>query len=340
MEESEKTKNKFIKIKSELKCLDGTFRELPIMIGEDGAPLAVAFFDIDKTLAELKDIHGKAITTLLEEILGGDIKDVKDIEGIENIYFDGFKLGNSFREFDRMNGIFKLKNYDWINPNIYIKERLNFKMKEIDTEGTEEHTTAKMYLDKYVEIAGRVATDVFKNNPKEFELSKIKPVFALAKFYKALGIPMFGMTANGKKFVDIIAKYLDLSEIFIDIATDEDMVGGGKEVVIPKLIKKLEEKGIKVSKEKLVIVGDSLFGDIGSGLRYQDKGSEILIKGILVLKNMSELKEIRDQISYNNKLEEIIKNTNTEAFIIENVKLDSNGNPLLFSNKNNFLIKL
>lgn len=336
----EKNKNTFIKIKSELESLDGTFKDIPVMITEDGTPMAVAFFDIDKTLAELKSIHGKAIKILLEEITGENINDKKEIEAAENIYFAGFRLGNSFREFDRINGIFKQKQYGWVDPNIYIKERLNLKMKEIDSEGTEEHETAIKYLDRYVEIASSIADDIFKNNPEEFKSSKIKPVFALAKFYQALGIPMFGMTANGKKFVDTVAKYLNLPEIFIGIATDEDMIGGGKEIIIPKLIKKLENKGIKVSKEKLVIVGDSLFGDIGSGFRYKEGGEEIFIKGILVLKDNEEFKNIKEQIKENEGLKKIVKNTEVEAFIVDNVKMDRNGIPQIFSDKNKFLIKL
>ena len=60
----------------------------------------MAFFDIDKTLAELKNIHGKAIKTLFKIFFD------KDFEGIEEVYFRGFRLGNSFREFDRMRGIY------------------------------------------------------------------------------------------------------------------------------------------------------------------------------------------------------------------------------------------
>ena len=87
-------------------------------------------------------------------------------------------------------------------------------------------------------------------------------------------------------------------------------------------------------------MGDSLSGDIGSGYRYKDGGIEILIKGILVLKDMEEFKKIKSQISSNHELEKIIKNTDTEAFIIDNVIIDNNGIPLLFFDKNNFLIKL
>lgn len=332
--EEEKNKNTLIKIKSLLEDLDGNHKDIFISITEDQTPRAVAFFDIDKTLAELKNIHGKAVRVLFKEVFN------KEFEGIEDVYFKGFRLGNSFREFDRMNGIYSDGHSEWIDSEIYIKERLNYKRKEIDSDGTEDHKIAKMYLDRYVEIASDIADDVFKNNKKEFELSKIMPVVALARYYKTLGIPMFGMTANGRKFVQTIAKYLGLADLFIDIATDEDMVGGGKEIIIPKLISKLENMGIKVSKEKIVIVGDSLFGDIGSGYRYKETGVEISIKGILVLKDMDELIKIKNQISTNSELRKIVEGTDTEAFIVDKVKTDENGIPILSLEKNNFLIKI
>lgn len=334
MEDTFINKNTTINVLSALKGIDGTYKEISITITSDGTPMAVAFFDIDKTLAELKIIHSNAIKALFKETFD------KEFEGIEDVYFKGFRLGNSFREFDRMNCIYNLGHNEWIDENLYIKERLNYKKKEIDSEGTEEHKIAKMYLDRYVEIASEIADNLFKENPEEFEMAKIKPVFALAKLYKNIGIPMFGMTANGRRFVETISKYLGLSDFFIDIATDEDMVGGGKEIIIPKLIKNLEDRGIKVSKEKLVIVGDSLFGDIGSGYRYKDKGNDISIKGILVLKDMNELNEVKARISNNNELNKIIKNTDTEAFVVDNVKKDANGAPLILGDKKNFLIKL
>jgi len=324
----------FIKVLSELPSIDGSYEEISVTITEDGTPAAVAFFDIDKTLAELKNIHGKAIKTLFQELFD------KDFPDIEEVYFKGFRLGNSFREFDRMNGIYNLGFREWIDPEMYVRERLNYNKKEIDSEGNNIHNSAKMYLDRYVIIASRIADELYNNTPEEFETSKIKPVFALAKFYKSMGIPMFGMTANGKDFVQTLSKYLGLSELFISIATDEDMIGGGKEIIIPKLIKKLEDKGIKVSKEKLVIVGDSLSGDIGSGYRYRDEGKDIFIKGILVLKDNEELEEMKKQIERNSELRRIIKNTDTEAFIVDNVKLDRNGNPIINGDKKNFLIKL
>ena len=57
-------------------------------------------------------------------------------------------------------------------------------------------------------------------------------------------------------------------------------------------------------------------------------------------KDNKELETIRKQIRENTELRKIIKNTDTEAFIVDNVKVDNKGVPLLYTNKNNFLIKL
>ena len=81
-------------------------------------------------------------------------------------------------------------------------------------------------------------------------------------------------------------------------------------------------------------------GDIGSGYRYRDGEKEVFIKGILVLKDNKELEEIKKQIERNSEMKKIIKNTDTEAFVVDNVGLDSKGVPLILGDKKNFLIKL
>jgi phosphoglycolate phosphatase-like HAD superfamily hydrolase len=84
---------------------------------------------------------------------------------------------------------------------------------------------------------------------------------------------MFGFTANAKVFVDKLAKYLKLSDIFLDIATDETMAGGGKELAIHHLISKLESKGITIPINHFIFVGDSIRGDIGTSLTAREKKS-------------------------------------------------------------------
>ena len=182
---------------------------------------------------------------------------------------------------------------------------------------------------------------MFKEHADEFENSKIQPIFHLTKLYHALGIPMFGMTANGKELVKVIAKYLNLSDIFVDIATDETMVGGGKEIAIPKLLEILERKGVPVPKDRLVIVGDSLRGDIGSGDKFKNMQDGIQVKGILVLENKEALKETLSQINSNPELKKIVEGIDTEAFVVEDVPLDRDGSPLFFSRyRKDFLTKL
>jgi hypothetical protein len=64
------------------------------------------------------------------------------------------------------------------------------------------------------------------------------------------------------------------------------------------------------------------------------------MKGILVLHDNDELKKVKSQVALSPELQNIIKVTDTEAFVVGNVKYDSDGDPLLFSVDNNFLIKL
>lgn len=327
--------DKTVILKSLLLNTENKYFDINLLIMNDGFPRAVAFFDIDKTLAEIKFIHGRAIRQLFQEFLEQDFPD------IEEVYYKGFRLGNSFREFDRMDGIYHLGHKEWIDPEIYKNERLVHKIKDIDNEGSIEHKLAKMYLDRYVEIASKIANDTYTNNKEEFEKVKIKPVFALVKLYKTFGIPMFAMTANGRVFAENLMKYLGLSEFFIDVATDEDMVGGGKEIVIPKLLSKLENLGIPAPKDRIVIVGDSLSGDIGSGARFKKFNEDgIFIKGILVLKDRNELVTIQKQIKNSETLKEIIKNTDTEAFIFDEVRLDENAVPIILPPDKNFLVKI
>jgi hypothetical protein len=55
---------------------------------------------------------------------------------------------------------------------------------------------------------------------------------------------------------------------------------------------------------------------------------------------MNELQTMKNQIEINSELKKIIQNTDTEAFIVDNVKTDANGTPLIMGDKKNFLIKL
>ncbi len=319
-------------VSSELEGIDGRKKDIKIELMSDGMPRALAFFDIDGTLAHLSAIHGKAIAKLFPE---------QEPMELEATYYRGFKLGNSFREFDRMRGIYIDGHADWKDPEIYFKNRFIPHEREIDEPGNQAHDVASLILKAYGNIAAEVATELYKKNPEEFEKSNISPIFVLAKIYSRLGIPMVGFTANAKVFVDELAKYLKLSDIFLDIATDENMSGGGKEIAIHHLIEKLVSKNIPVPKNRLIFVGDSLRGDIGTSLMVGGKHSDISGQGILVLKDRAELIEIEKQINADPELRHIVDNIDVHGLVVGDVPLDEKGNPMLLSRfRDQFLKKL
>ena len=324
---------RIVSLQSEIKSVDGEKKQIAIKLAGDGMPKAVAFFDIDGTLAELTSIHGAVI----KEVFQSD-----DQNELAETFFAGFKLGNSFREFDRMHGIY-VDGYDaWRDPEVYIRERLQPYRDEIDEPGNPAHERASQYLNKYSGMAAGVAKATYEDNPETFEEVKLKPIFHLAKLYQRLGIPMVGMTANGHDFAKAISTYLGLGELFVDVATDREIAGGGKERAMEYLIKELEEKGIKIPKDRLIIVGDSLRGDIGSALKYRDAGNVgSKSKGLLVLRDDNELLKMQRLIETDDGLKSIVSEVDTSALVIANVPLSKSGKPLLGSgSRGDFLTKL
>jgi len=330
--DSNEVVKEWISIPSEFESLDGTNKNIKIEIMEDGKPRAMAFFDIDGTLAHLSIIHGRAIAKLFRE---------QEPTELEETYYKGFRLGNSFREFDRMRGIYIDGHTEWKDPEVYLKERFLSYSKEIDEPGHVDHDIAAGMLKEYGNIAAQMCDELYKKSPEEFEKSNIAPIFKLAQMYARLGIPMVGFTANAKVFVDKLAKYLKLSDIFLDIATDETMVGGGKEIAIQYLINKLEEKGIPVPHDRLIFVGDSLRGDIGTSLVARNKNNKISGQGVLVLKDKEALIEMEKQISADPRLRKIVDSIDVHGFVVGEVPLDEKGNPILLSRfRSKFLRKL
>jgi phosphoglycolate phosphatase-like HAD superfamily hydrolase len=326
-------KKKWLTIPSELEDIDGNKKSIEIEIMEDGKPKAMAFFDIDGTLAHLDVIHSKAIAKLFSD---------QEPKELEEIYYKGFKLGNSFREFDRMRGIYIDGHNEWKDSEVYWKERYLPHAKEIDEPGNEAHEIAAEILKNYGKIAAGITDEIYREYPEKFEQTNIEPIFLLAKIYSKLGVPMVGFTANAKIFVDKLAKYLKLSDIFIDIATDETMAGGGKENAIHYSINKMKEKGIEIPKNRLIFVGDSIRGDIGSGVVARSKDKEISGgQGILVLKDKKTLIEIKKQISEDSQLKSMVNSIDIHGLVVEDVPLDERGKPMLLSRfRDKFLEKL
>ncbi len=321
-----------ISIISELKKVDGSLADLTIQVVGGNTPVAVAFFDIDKTLAHLDILYKEAIHKLFPN---------EDKDELIDTFIAGFKLGNSFREFDRMHCIYVEGKKAWKDPEIYIKERLNPMTEEIDGEGSEVHNRAREYLAHYGREAANIADELYTENPEIFKEARIGPLYVLLEIYKTNGILMFGFTANAKTFVEKLAMYLGLTDYFVDIATDEMMEGGGKEIAIKKLLAILEAKGFSIPKEQLIFVGDSIRGDVGSGALFCKNNLGYRGYGILVVTDEKALIEIKHLVNTDEKINEIISIIPTYAFVTKDVPYGPNGKPsLLARDMPKFLFKL
>jgi len=135
---------------------------------------------------------------------------------------------------------------------------------------------------------------------------------------------MVGFTANAKVLVDKLAKYLKLSDIFIDMRLINNG-GGGKEVAIKYLIDELESKEIPIPKGRMIFVGDSLRGDIGTSLTAREKNEGILGREFWCWKDRDALLEIERQINTDPKLRQIADNIDVPRLVIGDVPLDEKG---------------
>ncbi len=323
---------KKIKLNSNLLNVNGISSELVIEVVGESTPIAIAFFDIDKTLAHLDILYKEAIHELFPNT---------DKDELISTFIAGFKLGNSFREFDRMHYIYTEGKVEWKDPEVYIKERLNIDRETIDKKGSEDHERASDYLSNYGEVASQIADKLFKEDPSIFSKAKIGPLYALLEVYKMNGVLMFGFTANAQAFVKKLAMYLGLSEYFLEIATDEMMEGGGKEIAIKKLLTIAEGKGLQIPKEQLIFVGDSIRGDVGSGAFFCKNNIGYSGYGILVLEDKHSLLEVRRLVNTDKYINEIINLIPTYGFVVEGVPKKLDGTPsLLARDMPNFLFRL
>ena len=321
-----------ISLTSNLKKVDGSASNLELAVVGDTMPIAIVFFDIDKTLAHLDLLYEQAIHELFPNV---------NKEELIKTFLAGFKLGNSFREFDRMCGIYIDGHADWKDPELYLRERLMVAKEIIDTKGTAAHERAANFLAKYGIIAASIADELYKKNPEVFQNAKIGPLYVLMEIYRMNGVMMFGFTANAKVFVETLSKYLGLCDYFVDIATDETMEGGGKEIAIKKLLEIVESKNLLVPKEQLVFIGDSIRGDIGSGLAFCKNNPGYKGHGIVVLEDVKALIEMRHLVNYDQYVQSIVSSMPIYGFVVSDVPVDSQGKPsLLDRNMSKFFFKL
>ena len=327
-------KRPVIRVKSDLEKLDGSYEDLDIELLPDGKPKAVVFFDVDKTLVRFRSVYREAISKLFPQ--------EPDKDKLFEVYESNFQLGSSRGEMIRMKGIYLDGREDWIDSKVYEEEYFSKHRGEINHPGHELYDVAGDFLRKFDDLASGQIVKEYKQDPKSFESIKIRPIYHLAEIYKRLGIPMVCMSANPGKFIEAACKYLGLSEYFIDSASDWD-VDGDKEYKIQYLIGELEKKDIKVPYDRLIIVGDSIKGDIGSGLRFKDMKKDqenVNIKGLLVVENQNALAAAEEKVRNDTQLQKLVKEFDVKAVQLDKVSFSSvDGKPRLSSHYQNDFMK-
>lgn len=306
-EQSKEKKNR-MSVMSDIETFDGKPGEVEIKLDSRGLPQAVAFFDIDGTLGTFGQFHGEAVKMLFPK--------VENKKELARVFMDGLYLGTTYRVFHRVIGIFEEGKKEWEDPENYLKwlnENPEHR-KEVDESGPIHEKAAEYSMIHSTESA-RIAEEKYREDPQEFERVKIKPVFHLAKLYQRLGIPMVIMTTNDEPFARSICKCLGLADSFIAIACQKDFPKQGKDGAMEVLIERLKERGIPVP-ENLIVVGDSLFGDIGSGAKFMEQNAGFKIKGVLV--SEENLEKIKEQV----RSDPALKNIPVEVL---NSKLISEG---------------
>ncbi|MBI4458324.1 hypothetical protein HY633_05155, partial [Candidatus Uhrbacteria bacterium] len=237
---------------SSLADMRGTKPALCLRVDAEDELLDAAFFDMDRTLLRLDFIYKP---TLL-----GVFPDVADGEALWRLHSDGFKLGTSYREFDRLHGIVRDGRDAWADPDRYLRERQAI----IDADGPERRRAAD-YTGVYAAKAFEVARAAHARDPGVFERAHIEPIVHLLRLLRRLGAATFCMTANNEEFARMVLAMSGLAGDFLDLAGDESTAGGGKEVAIRQLVVRAARRGLRVARDGIMLVGDSLVGDLGVG---------------------------------------------------------------------------
>ncbi len=228
----------------------------------------VNFWDLDKTLLLAEPIHAKAVEQIFPEFA----KTEEARAELHKVYFAGFKLGNSFREWDRMWRIYGEGQEKYKDHRVYEAEFLgkdNPKRRIIDEPGHAEgfHERANNILQRYGKIAYDFMAEEYKADPEGFSQRILKPEIVQLLIEKTkLGQVSVFMTANQADFARGLVAFSGLWKYGLALATDETMAGGGKEIAIRTLFGQLEEMGLTPNKDECTAIGDSILGDVGSGV--------------------------------------------------------------------------
>ena len=291
------------KVKSFLQDVDGKNAELSVAIAEDGKTRRVNFWDIDSCLLYTHDLFQQYLEKLFPN---------EDPEELAEVFRKGGQLGNSFREFHRMLLIYEdgLRQYE--DAELYRETFItdDEKRKSVDGPGHSDgnHERAAVAVGRLETIAVEQMREIYENDPEYFTSKKFLngPLVHLLEAKKRLGEVNVLMTANPRRLAETVIKYSGLTKYCYSLAGDEDMVGGGKEKAIEYLIGQLEESGIPVPKDRLVVIGDSQRGDVGSGWKLaQEKGYRF--EGILVRKDQPEAEQFKKVLSSDPELQKMFE---------------------------------
>lgn len=290
---AEREKREFRYVQSEIWGPDKKRPEIKLAIMTDGTLRRVNFFDIDYTLVEANDlIHGEAIKRMFPD---------HPPEEVKRVWNFGGKLGSSVREWDRMLRVMEDGRSDLETMEAYRREVLQKPESriEVDTPGEKYHDRAEKWAAGYDLTAFQMLKDIYEHRP---EILRTPPflneavVHLLQVKQKKLHEANVFITSAGPKMAYGLLEYTGLYQYGIAVATENEFKGGGKERGIPWLIDKLEI-GMKlpVPKSHLVIIGDSIHGDIGAAARFMDQQMGYHFEGaVYVQKNKSEAQLFAD----------------------------------------------
>lgn len=284
---------------SNLENVAGGHSDVKVAIMDDGKVRRLNCWDLDKTLLLAEGPHGETVELMFPH--------VPDKAYLRKTYFDGFKLGNSFREWDRMIRIFEEGQTQYEDPAVYKAEFIdNEEQRQLIDGKSEIHDRANDMLQRFGKTAAEWMEQKYKDKPEYFHAGEflIKPMYQLLLAKQRLGEAHVFMTANQKDFARALIKYSGLAEHGLALATDETMAGdetikgGGKEVAIPLLIKQLKEQyDLDVADDRIVAIGDSISGDVGSGYKVSLQDPKKHFSGLLVVTGEEELRKFQDQLT-------------------------------------------
>lgn len=307
-----------IPVTSKLAGPNGEHVELKVAISkdkDDGCLREVNFWDLDKTLLRAESIHAATVDKIFPQFAQDEMSRVE----LHRVYFAGFKLGNSFREWDRMHRIYGEGQDQYKDPKIYEQEFMgdnNPKRALIDEPGHPEgfHERANEILQRYGAMAYTLMELEYEKDPKTFQVNFVIPeMIQLIQEKTRLGQVNVFMTANQRDFARGLVAFSGLYQYGLALATDETMAGGGKEIAIEKLLHELGAMGLKVNRIRAAAIGDSIKGDVGSGTKTG------LRSGILVAEHSGQVEAIKQSAVTDPEISRILGETEVDAISTEEV---------------------